>query len=142
MGSREVDEYGNLVGIEEWVADRCKQKIDVKVVPDGGGLRHNDGKPRVDLLPPDVLLALAEVYTKAIGKYPERNWERGMKWSNVYASLQRHLYAFWAGEDVDPESQQAHIMHALWNVVALATYQIRGIGEDDRNYIIPLEDVG
>jgi hypothetical protein len=106
-----------------------------QIVSDGGGLRHNYGKPRMDLLPPDVLLELAQVYTAAIGKYPARNWERGMKWGNVYSSLQRHLNAFWMGESRDKESGQQHIMHALWNCVALAAYQLRGIGEDDRSVV-------
>ncbi len=112
-----------------------------QVVADGGGLRHNDGKPRMDLLPPDVLLELAQVYTNAIGKYPARNWERGMPWSDVYSSLQRHLNAFWLGKTWDSESKQLHILHALWNCVALAAYQLRQIGEDDRPQRRAVEEI-
>ncbi|NIN67629.1 MAG: hypothetical protein GTO63_23590, partial [Anaerolineae bacterium] len=44
--------------------------------PDGKGLRFDEGKERVDLLPPDALMYLGKVYAMGAVKYGDRNWER------------------------------------------------------------------
>ncbi len=101
---------------------------------DGGkeGVKFDSGKLRMDLLPPDALEALARILTDGAEKYGEYNWSKGMKWSRPYAALLRHLMAFWAGQDNDPESGHPHLWHVLTNAVFLTSYQIREIGEDDR----------
>ena len=97
------------------------------------GLRLNTGKPRTDLLPWDALLALADHYGVGAKKYAERNWEKGMLWNKDCASsLTRHLAAWSTGEDIDPENGQHHDVAIAWNAIALVTYRLRGIGEDDR----------
>ncbi len=98
----------------------------------GGGLRHNDGKPRFDLLPPEALTALADLYGKGGEKYAERNWERGMAWCKCFASMARHSWAWMRGEDTDPETGAHHMIAVAWNAIALFTYHARGIGADDR----------
>lgn len=65
------------------------------------GLRFNNGKIRYDLLHPIATEGVARVMTKGSLKYSERNWERGMKWSNVLASMKRHTAAFEKGIDYD-----------------------------------------
>ncbi len=97
------------------------------------GLRYNAGKVRMDLVPPDALKALAEVYTKGAEKYAARNWEKGLDWSECYGSLLRHANAWNTGEDRDEESGQLHMAHVAWNAMALLTFALRGIGEDSRN---------
>ena len=91
------------------------------------------GKPGVDQLPPEVLLAWASVFTYGEGKYGKHNWRKGHQWSEFYASTLRHLFYWWLGEDNDPESGLPHLSHALWNVSCLMYYQIRALGEDDRD---------
>jgi len=112
------------------------------VKPDNGGARYSEGKPRFDLLPPDVLRELAKVYTMGARKYGHepggaRNWERGMRWGECYRAAQSHLNAFWAGEDWNhaDEGGRHHLDHAIWNLIALRTYTLRGIGTDDRNIL-------
>ncbi len=95
-------------------------------------VKFDTGKLRMDLLPPDALEALARILTDGAEKYGEYNWSKGMKWSRPYAALLRHLMAFWAGQDNDPESGHPHLWHVLTNAVFLTSYQIREIGEDDR----------
>lgn len=102
------------------------------VKPDGGGLRFNEGKPRFDLLPPEALEALADHYGKGARKYADRNWERGMAWGKCFASMMRHAWAFWRGEDHDAETGSHHMIAVAWNAIAIFTYATRGIGEDDR----------
>lgn len=109
-------------------------------VEDGGGLRFNEGKRDYTLIPDDALAYLADLFTLGARKYAPRNWERGMKYTNVMKSLDRHWAAFKSGEDRDPESTLYHMVHVVWNAMALLTYQLRGIGEDDR-YKVPLPPV-
>ena len=64
------------------------------------GLRYNSGKPRFDLVHPWSHEQMVNVLTVGANKYHDRNWEDGMAWSNVIASLKRHLNAIEAGEDL------------------------------------------
>ena len=101
------------------------------IVPEEG-VKFDSDKIRMELIPPDALEALAKILTDGAKKYGARNWEKGMAWSRAYAALQRHLLAWWGGQDVDPESGHPHLWHVLTNAVFLTSYQIREIGEDDR----------
>ena len=94
--------------------------------------KYDGGKPRIDLIPPEFLLETAKCLGFGAGKYTERNWEQGMDWSRVYASLMRHMLAFWAGEDIDKESGLSHLSHASCCVAFLIAFQNRNIGNDDR----------
>jgi hypothetical protein len=96
------------------------------------GLRYNEGKPRYDLIPPDVMEALAAHYAAGAKKYEDRNWEKGMKWTTCFASLMRHAWAWLAGEDYDQETGSLHMVAVAWNAFALAAYQLRKTGTDDR----------
>ena len=64
----------------------------------GTGLRYNIGKLRYDLVHPFAHEQMVRVLTKGAQKYDERNWEGGMPWSTIIASLERHLAAIKAGE--------------------------------------------
>lgn len=89
------------------------------------GSRKNDGKTRYDLVPPRVLKALAEIYGKGAEKYEDHNWLRGMPHATSYACLMRHLQKWWAGEDIDPESDKPHSWHILWNAAAIVEMEHR-----------------
>jgi len=99
---------------------------------DGGGLRYDEGKPRVDLLPADALMELGRVYGAGAKKYGDHNWMRGMAWSKVLGPLLRHLFKWMVGHEVDEETGQRHIAMVAWNAIALLTYELRGVGTDDR----------
>lgn len=105
-----------------------------KVTPgstDGGGSRHNAGKLRIDLLPVEWTWALADVMTRGSLKYEVRNWERGMAWSVMVGCTFRHLFKFLCGEQYDKETGCHHLGMAAWNVLALMSYDLRGIGTND-----------
>lgn len=42
------------------------------------GKKLDDGKARMDLLPPEFLFATADILAFGAGKYGDRNWEKGM----------------------------------------------------------------
>lgn len=97
------------------------------------GLRYDAGKPRYDLIPPEALDALAELYrVGATIKYAERNWEKGMSWQKCYRSLLSHANKWQYGEDFDQETGAHHMTAAAWNAIALLVYHTRQIGTDDR----------
>lgn len=102
--------------------------------PDGQLLRANDGKPPLELVPPEAIFAIARPLGAAAisGKYQLRSWERGMPWSVPYACAMRHLLKFFAGADEDPESGLDHLDHAICNLAMLAAYRARRVGTDDR----------
>ncbi len=107
------------------------------------GLRFNEGKIRYDLITPYALEQLASVLTKGAEKYAERNWELGMSWSKVIASLERHLQKFKSGEDFDQESGLLHVSHLLTNALFLAEYyKIYPQGDDRRHTYLNHPKIG
>jgi Domain of unknown function (DUF5664) len=96
------------------------------------GLRYDAGKLRFDLLPFEAMEEVVKVYTVGAAKYAPRNWEKGMSWSRVLASLFRHLWKFWKGEQIDEETGCHHMAHVTWNALALLHYDIKKVGSDDR----------
>lgn len=97
-----------------------------------GGVKKDEGKNRYDLLAPEFLDGTARILTLGVSKYAERNWEKGMRWGRVFASLMRHLWAWWGGESKDSESGESHLLHASCCLMFLVAYEKRKIGEDDR----------
>lgn len=101
------------------------------VDPDTGA--EKGVKPeRFDLVPPDALAELSRVFGFGATKYADRNWERGYSWGKSYAALMRHMTAWWGGEDVDPESGQSHVAHAMWHCSVLLTFIRTHPEKDDR----------
>jgi hypothetical protein len=94
--------------------------------------RHNKGKIPLHLVPPDAIKAMAKVLDFGATRYSERNWEKGANYSVPYASLMRHLLAFWEGEDNDPESNLPHLYHVLMNAAMLVRYFEQHKDLDDR----------
>lgn len=113
--------------------DAAKKKAD------GGGLRFNAGKNLMELVPPEWEWALADVTTQGSKKYEARNWERGMDWSNMVGCMKRHIAKFLAGERYDgPEFNLEkgttgchHLAMVAWNALALMSYDLRGIGNNN-----------
>lgn len=99
---------------------------------DTRGLRYNSGKLRFDLVPPYPMEQIAKVFTKGAEKYAPHNWKKGMPWSEVEASLMRHLEAYRAGEDFDPETGLYHMAHVAVNAMFLIDYYRSNPKYDDR----------
>lgn len=94
--------------------------------------KHDTGKPRYDLIPPESLDAIAQGLTYGANKYGDRNWEGGLSYGRVFAACMRHLWAWWRCEAQDSESGLPHLAHAACCVMFLLAYEARGVGEDDR----------
>ncbi len=98
------------------------------------GLRFNEGKLRYDLTHPVATEGLVKVLTVGSIKYAARNWEKGMPWSSVIASLKRHLAAIERGEDYDPETGLLHADHVQCNAHFLSAYYKIAPDFDDRSH--------
>ena len=98
----------------------------------GGGLRYNKGKQRFDLVHPLAHRDMVDILTMGANKYFDRNWENGLSWTSVIASLKRHLDAIERGEDYDEESGKLHIAHVACNVHFLNTFYYTFPQGDDR----------
>lgn len=96
-----------------------------------GGLRHDSGKLRLDLLPPEWELELARITTEGSKKYAPRNWEKGMPWSKMVGCARRHFLKYLLGEKYDKETGCHHLGLAAWNLLALMVYDMRKLGEND-----------
>lgn len=77
-----------------------------------------EDKPRYDLLPTPALRRVAELYARGAKKYGENNYQRGIPFSRVYASLFRHLIAFREGD-----KSEDHLAAVAWNAFALIYYE-------------------
>ncbi len=95
------------------------------------GLKFDNGKVRLDLIPPEAVFALGEILTFGAQKYADRNWELGMKWGRVFGAALRHMFKWASGDKLDEETGKSHLWHALCCLVFLVTYEMRGVGEND-----------
>lgn len=96
------------------------------------GASKGTKEERFDLIPIPALTYLARLYGKGALKYAEHNWRLGYEWSKSYAAAQRHMNAFWSGENIDPETQVPHVINAAFHMFALATYITEHPELDDR----------
>jgi hypothetical protein len=96
---------------------------------------------RFDLLPPYPLTLLAEHFGRATkehgGKYDDRNWEKGYAWSLCFGALQRHAWAFWGREDIDPDTGSPHLIAVAWHALALVEFSKTHPEYDDRSFPDP-----
>lgn len=87
---------------------------------------------RMDLIPPEALLGLSRIYGKGAEKYADHNYRKGYEWSKSLGALLRHVLSFQAGEDLDPETGEPHILHAAWHCFALYMFMQDHPQFDDR----------
>lgn len=96
------------------------------------GKKNDQGKPMMSLLTPEFLEETAKVLTFGQKKYGAYNWAGGLKWSRVFSAVMRHLWAWWGGENTDPETGFTHLAHAACGLLFLMHYEKFKRGEDDR----------
>lgn len=95
------------------------------------GSKFDQDKIRMELLSPEALEGIAEVLTFGSKKYGDRNWEKGIKYSRVFGAIMRHLWSWWKGEKLDPETGLSHLSHAACGLMFLQTYEARSMTEFD-----------
>ncbi len=100
------------------------------------GQHKDEGKTRLDLVPPDFIVDLADHMTYNLKKYPERNWEAGINYSKIYGSVLRHIFAWIKGERYTQDTNKSHLISAVCNLLFLYEYEKRNMTKfDDRSII-------
>ena len=88
------------------------------------GDKKDHSKPRWDLLPLDAVRPIVDVLTFGAVKYSDDNWQTVPNGERRYfAALLRHLQAWQAGEQNDPESGLTHLAHAGCCLVLLLWFE-------------------
>lgn len=78
------------------------------------GQKHDKQKPRMSLLPKGSLSAVIRVLEFGATKYQENNWKHVPEAKvRYYDAMQRHIEAWWNGEQKDPETGEHHLAHAI-----------------------------
>jgi len=118
---------------EERILDQVQKEMDeVRVTdPETGGQKGRK-VARFDLIPAGPLTQVAEHYGRGAEKYEDRNWERGYDWSLSFAALMRHAWAFWNGEDDDPETGSPHMAAVVFHAFALLEFAKTHPEKDNR----------
>lgn len=98
------------------------------------GLRFNKGKLKWSLVDMEALEPMVQVLMFGAEKYDSHNWKKGLKYTEVVESLQRHINAFLRGEDLDPESGLPHVGHMQCNTLFLG-YMFQFKKEFDDRFI-------
>lgn len=96
------------------------------------GLKFDQNKPKVSLIPEEAILGMAKAFTYGAEKYQAHNFRKGILYSRLLDATYRHLLAFSTGEDVDTESLNEHIDHAMASL-AMLKFMTKNVPEmDDR----------
>lgn len=81
-----------------------------KAVP--GGLKFDNGKPRMSLLSSKFLLGMGQVMEFGQRKYDQNNWRKGIEVSRLLDAANRHVLKWTEGDEQDDESGHSHLFHA------------------------------
>lgn len=77
------------------------------------GVKADGEKSRPDLLPLKALQDVIDVLGYGAKKYSADNWKKVPDARRrYYAACLRHVFAWWQGEERDPESGLPHLAHA------------------------------
>lgn len=100
--------------------------LDDTISFDEEGLKYDDGKLEYGLLPPLALKATVDVLTFGANKYKRDNWKYVDDSKRRYFdALQRHLWAWKEGEEIDPESGKHHLAHAMCCLMFLYEHDVK-----------------
>lgn len=128
----------------DWVAEARRKSHCVPVnIPDDNQLvRHTSTnpkrqygtkKPSAQFIPPVAIIEESVVMALGAAKYGAFNWQDDpVDATTYYSAAMRHLMAWFAGEDKDPESGASHLAHVRACMAILMDGQASGILVDDR----------
>lgn len=93
-----------------------------------------DGKLRLELIETALTHPLARVMAHGADKYGVRNWRTQPVEARTYVgAMRRHLDAWADGQDADPDSGAAHLVHLAACCMVVLDAAAHGTLVDDRN---------
>ena len=95
------------------------------------GLKHDGGKYRLDLVPPEIIEAVGGVMTHGAEKYGEGSYRR-VEPKRYRAALMRHICKWIKNpHGIDEDSGLPHLWHIACNVAFLLELDKEQNGERD-----------
>lgn len=96
-------------------------------------LKFDEGKPALDLIPPNALAEIAKGFQHGAEKYGRFNYLKpGFTHHRLCAAALRHIYQHINGEDIDKDSGNKHLAHACAALMMLLENIHRDNIVDDR----------
>ena len=90
-------------------------------------------KPCISVLPFTVISECGVALTEGARKYGRHNYRAmGVRASTYFDATQRHLMAWWEGEDIDPDSGLSHVTKAITSLMVLRDAEMQSMCTDDR----------
>ena len=119
--------YENTVPMTKEMKDWTE--MDKIILPDPAepqkGRKFDGGKLEYGLLPPLALEETVKVLTFGAQKYARDNWQIVPDAKRRYFdAVQRHMWAWKQGEQMDPESGIHHLAHAMCGLMFLYEHDI------------------
>lgn len=89
------------------------------------GMKHDETKPRFDLIPPIAELEVAKVLEYGARKYDANNWRYVENPQARYmAAARRHINAWMQNESYDDESGLPHLAHAITSLMFILELEL------------------
>lgn len=94
---------------------------------------YGDKKVPLQLIPPAALIYMGQALKEGARKYGAYNWrENDVEVMTYIGATMRHVAAYLDREDVDPESGNHHLAHALASLAILVDSIECGVSIDNR----------
>lgn len=101
------------------------------------GMKFDKFRADWSLIPMSIIEGVVWIYSYGAFKYDRNNWQKVENARHsYYAALQRHLNAWWNdgdyenGQAWDPEMGSHHLLHVIWNAIALSWFEMQRHGRD------------
>ncbi len=102
----------------------------------GQELKYDEDKPRLDLVPPDAIIAIGTIMTYGLNKYFEGGWKQVEPW-RYRAAMMRHIVEYLREPyGVDIESGYKHLWHIICNAAFLCELE----GVTSKNNLCGVEE--
>jgi hypothetical protein len=102
------------------------------------GLSHPKGKLRFDLLPQKALIEVASLMGAVVDKktYSANDWMTEQRpWTYYFSAACRHMWAWFRGEQFDPDTGAPHLACAISRLMMLIDLEYIAPGRDDRIFM-------
>lgn len=96
------------------------------------GIKHDSNKPPLSIIPLEALELTAKSLGYGAQKYSRGNFKGGLAHTRLLDAALRHINQYASGENLDPESRESHIGHALASLSMLAYMMKHRPDLDDR----------
>lgn len=130
MGKIVIDRQSGSSAVLHGIPGSCAALVEINI---GEGKKADSEKPTMAIIPQIAKEEMAKAFTYGAKKYGAYNWCNGIAVTRLLSAAERHISAFLKGEDVDSESGNLHLGHALASIaMALETAKFKP-EFDDRN---------